>query len=73
MSTKKFWMVAGLGPSSYRHMTAIGAKNEAERLALQNPGREFYVLESVAVAVRRDVTWEPIERVSFSAEDDVPF
>ncbi|MGF6806275.1 hypothetical protein OKW30_001401 [Paraburkholderia sp. Clong3] len=64
MSTKtqeqKFWIVwcpTGEKPPSYRHLSAGSAVAEAERLAISNPGREFFVLGAemsyCAVAMQR--------------------
>lgn len=51
-----FWMVwcpQGSTPQ-YRHTSLDGAVAEAKRLAAQNTGREFIVLESVGTARRVD-------------------
>ena len=57
----KFWMVFGLGMSApiVRHSTFTLAREEASRLARQNPGTKFVVLESCGDCVREDVTWVP--------------
>jgi hypothetical protein len=46
---KKFWMITGDGnaPLWYRHFNRQDAVNEASRLAKSNPGKEFFVMESV--------------------------
>ncbi|MGF6697636.1 hypothetical protein OKW38_002248 [Paraburkholderia sp. MM5496-R1] len=44
---EKFWIVwcpTGAKPPSYRHPSFGAAAMEAERLAMANPGREFFVL-----------------------------
>lgn len=67
MNAQRFWMVKGSGPSSYHHESLEGAEREAERLAAENPGRIFYVLE--AVAAFRKVA---VERVSLRPDADDP-
>lgn len=54
--TKKFWMVAGSGPSSHRHESKGAAVREAKRLARHNEGAEFYVVEAVSVHI-----YEPVQ------------
>jgi hypothetical protein len=52
-----FWIVwnpSGNG-SHYRHDDPIAAEIEAERLAEQNPGQKFYVLEPTCVVMRHEV------------------
>jgi len=51
---EKFWLVwcpNGLRPPTYRHDTHESAEQEAVRLARLNPGKEFYVLAALKVAV----------------------
>lgn len=55
---KKFFMVLGAGEPCYRHDSQLSAEREAERLATQNPGQEFVVLESLSVCSHRVVQWE---------------
>ena len=47
--SKKFWMVKGNGPASFKHSTKEAAIKEAERLANVHPGKEFYVLEAICI------------------------
>ena len=74
-----YWMVHGDGPTNYRHDSRASAVTEAERLARQNPGRIFVVLEAVEAIRKVDV-----ERVELRAQakrtsgwpaapDDIPF
>lgn len=67
---ERFWMVKGAGPASACHGSRAGAEREAERLARQNPGTLFYVLEAVACHRRVDV-----ERIALDGRDDpeIPF
>lgn len=73
-----FWMVYGLGHKSptVRHKTEDSALREAKRLARMNPDVEFYVLETIHHAVKRevDVTFigrhEPNDALPY---DDIPF
>jgi hypothetical protein len=48
-SSKKFWMVKGNGPTNFKHRSKEAAMAEAERLANQYPGSEFYVLEAICI------------------------
>jgi len=47
MTNDQYWMVLGNGRPNYRHPTEQSARDEAERLALSNPGCTFVVLASV--------------------------
>lgn len=45
---KKFWMITGDGNApKVRHINRQDAVNEASRLAKANPGKEFFVMETV--------------------------
>lgn len=45
---KKFWMITGDGNApKVRHANRQDAVNEASRLAKSNPGKEFFVMETV--------------------------
>lgn len=45
---KKFWMITGDGNApKVRHANRQDAVNEATRLAKANPGKEFFVMETV--------------------------
>lgn len=68
---RRFWMVQGDGPATYRHDNLHSAEKEAQRLARMNPGCTFYVMEAVAAHRRVDV-----ERFSLRADDngeEIPF
>jgi hypothetical protein len=54
-----FWMVYGMnqGAPTARHGSEEIAKQEAQRLARNNPGTAFYVLKAIGVAERVDVTY----------------
>ena len=69
---QKFWMILGSGTPTYRHQEFRSAKEEAERLARNNPGVEFTVLESVAHVVRSDMVWTKHDRDD-SWVNDIPF
>lgn len=66
---EQFWMVYGKDQRAptVRHMTRWQAQQEAQRLAKNNPGIEFYVL----AAVDGFVTHEPVERIKIIEE--LPF
>ncbi|WP_375175529.1 hypothetical protein [Pseudooceanicola sp.] len=61
-----FWMVQGDGPSTVRHSSPDAAEAEAERLARNNPGSVFFVMQAVSAHRRVDV-----ERIQLS--EYVPF
>lgn len=67
--TEPFWMIYGLGQGAPNHIheTRDSAKAEAERLARAHPGTRFYVLASVACAVKADVEFRHIDPC------DIPF
>lgn len=62
MTIEPFWMVYGLHQRAptVRHKTYGYALEEAKRLAKHHPDIEFFVLESVAHCVKRDVDVTPI-------------
>ena len=72
MRRSKFWMVLGVSVPVVKHATKETAFAEAERLAILNPGKEFFVLESLAACVKRDVHWEPTDE-SDPCDQIVPF
>jgi hypothetical protein len=57
---EKFWMVWNDGNrnSAYKHPSEQSAKNEAERLAMLNPGQLFHVLEATSFCRANDVEWD---------------
>ena len=58
MDNQAFWLVwspQGIRPPSYRHHSEAAARTEAERLARNSPGAEFFTMRAVAVAKRVDV------------------
>lgn len=56
----KFWLVwcQQGGTPTYKHDSHELACNEAERLARENPGKRFDVLERITSVVKQDVLWE---------------
>lgn len=77
MSAEKIWVVynpQGRAPS-YMHTSYESAKTEAKRLARINPDQSFYVMESVGLARKNDVSFYAHEAVEPRnlAEDDIPF
>jgi hypothetical protein len=74
MDIKQFWMVKGLGPTKFVHITRQSAEAEADRLARENPGRMFFVLETIAYHVRNDVRRVNRRRAHDPARDEeLPF
>lgn len=75
-SMEPFWMVYGLGQDAptFKHPTAYQATREAERLARQNPGKTFIVLEAIGAVRKVDVEVIPIGRgTAADLADDIPF
>lgn len=67
---RAFWMVYGMnqGAPTARHISFEVAKTEAERLARQHPGIEFYVMQPVSRSKRVDVETEMLV-----PDDQIPF
>lgn len=61
------------------HETYELAKEEAKRLAKNNPDQKFYVMESVGLAIKREVAFYvheqhvSHERSIMVSEDEIPF
>ena len=66
---EKFWMILGengKGPV-VRHDSLYSASKEAERLAANNPGQKFIVLESLKYCeIKNPIIWNEVT-------DPVPF
>lgn len=59
------WNPEGHAPT-FQHLDVEDAKNEAMRLARNNPGQRFVVLCSIGQAVLKDpVDWEPHDNIPF--------
>lgn len=71
--TEKFWMVLGSGTPVYKHKSIKSASLEAERLARENPGMEFVVLESLASVVKSDLSWSTHKDCDYESGNEVPF
>ncbi len=73
MTSRTFYLVwcpNGPTPPTYRHETEGNARREAERLAREKPGQEFFVLRSTGVAKKVDVVWIDHE---IDDVDTIPF
>lgn len=77
---KQFWMVYGIERRNlpYRYDSLNSAFDEAKRLARENPGLTFVVLEAVGAIVKREfdtVSYraDRSDVVSFPATDNIPF
>lgn len=73
---KRFWLIwspQGVTPPSRRHDTPDSAQKEAERLAREAPGKEFYVLAAVGCAKKIDVEWSKASDEAFEEPDGIPF
>lgn len=66
---QEFWMVWNEGNRGpvFKHSTEKSARNEAERLALQNRGQTFHVLKVIDSCRSNDVVW------ASSRLDAIPF
>lgn len=77
----KFWMVYGIdcGAPTARHGSKEIAETEAKRLARNNPGTTFVVLEAVTAIIKRDLDVITLRERGSSdasaalADDDIPF
>lgn len=74
MEHKKFWMVwnpNGRQPR-YEHINRQSADMEAERLARDNPGEQFFVLKAVAGVVSEP---KPVKQIKLrpALPDEIPF
>ncbi|MDE1914700.1 MAG: hypothetical protein KGJ57_17630 [Sphingomonadales bacterium] len=65
------WNPQGMKPPKFRHPWLASAKAEARRLAIANPGHEFFVLETVSSAKVQTVIETDFERDH--DDDGVPF
>lgn len=73
LSAQEFWIVwspQGSIPPTYRHKTQREAELEAYRLANVHKGAEFYVLATVACAVK---PLDGVVVVSIQPDDEIPF
>lgn len=75
---RTFWMVygAGKGAPTRRHKTPDSALAEARRLARTAPDTEFFVLQTIAHVVKRDVDVTPMDdvhRFDQAGYDGIPF
>lgn len=59
----------------FPHHTKSSAETEAKRLAKNNPGYRFYVMESIGVAEKIDVAYYATKKPDPAAdlEDEIPF
>lgn len=57
---EKFWLVwcVQSGTPTHKHSTYESACMEAERLARNNPGKRFEVMERMSSVMKQDVIWE---------------
>lgn len=70
---QQFWMVQGDGPSNFRHVSKVLAEAEAMRLARQNPGKEFYVMEAIVCHRKIDVERIELRESQSLGPDGLPF
>lgn len=55
-----FWVIwrDGGGPPTVKHFSRGQAEVEAERLARENPGSRFILLEAKGACIKTDVFWQ---------------
>lgn len=58
------WNPQGRTPT-YKHSTEELARTEAERLARNNPGQQFYVMAPLGLARRVDVEYKQLNQLPF--------
>ncbi len=68
---KRFWMVKGMGEPHASHDSEELATAEAMRLARINPGQYFYIMESIKVVKKTEVTI--VDLRNGNADKDIPF
>jgi hypothetical protein len=78
MSEQGFFLVweETSGYTKFRHFQKHLAEQEAERLAVSNPGRRFYILAPIEMCTTHNVQWEKMEYpqdVSELNPDGIPF
>ncbi|SFV11835.1 MULTISPECIES: DUF2188 domain-containing protein [unclassified Methylobacterium] len=66
LDLEPYWLVHGTGPTNYAHPTKASAIREAERLARENPGQAFVVLEAVEA-----IRLVEFERLTFGEPSEV--
>lgn len=67
------WSPTGTHPPKYRHETRQAAKTEAERLAQQCPGKQFFVLAALSLSSIPPVTENLTRPPEPASDDDIPF
>lgn len=60
-----FWMIKGDGPTNYVHTTEESARQEARRLARENPGTRFYVLQATKAFFVNDIIEIDLDTIPF--------
>jgi len=79
MLPPRFWMIHGhgRGAPTVQHNSFEKALDEAKRLARNDPGTRFFVLESVAIAVKPDVDVLLFSKrqqpTPINTDDEIPF
>jgi hypothetical protein len=72
----KFYLVwePSSGYTKYRHSTQQHAEQEAERLARENPNKQFHVLTSLGFCYKNDISWQrPKEEIPVIDLKELPF
>lgn len=78
MSNKKIWVVYNPNGSAptHTHHSYDSAKQEAKRLARTHLDQSFFVMESIGMAKKSDVSWYVHEEdrpcLSYN-DDEIPF
>lgn len=68
----KFWVVwqPASGTPTVKHLSKEIAMAEAQRLAIANPGKEFFVMEATDMCVKDSVQWVSLDEYHIAM---VPF
>ena len=53
------------GYTKFKHENYSSAKNEAERLALEHPNQEFYILQTCERCKVKNIEWEKSDPLPF--------
>lgn len=76
MDGKRFYLVwspTGIYAPKYRHGTQTAATTEAERLAKECPGQQFFVMAALSLSSVPPITNKLTRDPEDKTDDDIPF